>query len=220
MGCWPGWMEEWMDDGVGGSDRENSSGEQRVIVLEHQALGDTHTHTQKHGRHTLSHTLTQTHWQTHKRMLLPTATQTCASWHLRGQPSLQSCPVLGVEASWMLKLFTPLQKPTWPLRSSFVPVDWAEPSRPLSLPPPQPANRLTTSTSDLYNHSTTGLLKNTLLFQRLLGRGGEIITLHLRWLMYSNVLLVVYWKYYGVGTVNKNILVLKHSTSRIRMCIP
>ena len=49
-----------MDDGVGVSERENSSGEQSVIVLEHQALGDTHTHTQTR-LHTLSHTLTQTH---------------------------------------------------------------------------------------------------------------------------------------------------------------
>ena len=59
---------------------------QQGIVLVHQALGDTLKHI---------HSFTHLHGRAHKRMLLPTATQTCAGIS-EGSPI--SSPVLGVEA--------------------------------------------------------------------------------------------------------------------------
>lgn len=74
------WTE--VDEEQGGRAQQKQQG----IVLVHQALGDTLRHI---------HSFTHGHGRAHRRMLLPTAAQTCAGIS-KGSPI--SSPVLGVEA--------------------------------------------------------------------------------------------------------------------------
>lgn len=214
-----GWRNEWMM--VWGGRRERTAVENSVSLYLNTRHWETHTHTHKNTGDTHCHTRLHKHTDRHTSVCFyPLPHRLALAGISEGSPL--SSPVL----SWVLKLAgcwssSPLcrSQPDLSGPRSYL---WTELNLQglcLCLPLNQPTGYLhppltytTTAPQDCWR---TRCFSNDCLEEE-----GRSITLHLRWLMYSNVLLVVYWKYYGVGTVNKNIVVLKHSTSKITMCIP